>query len=465
MTSRNLLPARSTTAGFPARPSRSDGHGAQRPEISISRGARWAFGLALFFSVSRLHLSFGPLAALRPPFVFSLLATALLLGQTTAWKPQRLLRHWIWKGIAVIVVFAVLGVPFSIYPGRSLSFILAAFSRAIWAGILTYAVAGSARGTTFLARTLAIAGVATCFLALLVNERDVDGRLAGAYTYDPNDLALVACMTLPLVVWYCMERNHRLRWFMALTIPVLLLALIDSGSRGGFLGLAAMVVGTVMLGLRSAGKRLRRLSIAVLVLGAVSIPLAPADYRQRILTIWESDADYNFTSESGRIAVWKRGWGYATSHPVFGVGIDNFTTAEGRLSSLARDREVAGRGMKWSVAHNSYLQVLSELGFVAGAAFLLLIVGSIVELTVSEARQPRVRGLAAGTLGPLLGISILGYAVTGIFLSFAYYDAIYVALAMSAAILVRRGSRGRRRGPFARLGHAIDARTSPVSHS
>src|SRR2546426_7538451 len=46
----------------------------------------------------------------------------------------------------------------------------------------------------------------------------------------------------------------------------------------------------------------------------------------------------NFTEESGRIEVWRRGVGYMLQSPILGVGPDNFQTAEGRLSPFANRR-------------------------------------------------------------------------------------------------------------------------------
>lgn len=405
-------------------------------ERDVSPMARWAVGLAIFLSVSRLHQFIRPLGIIKAPFLLSIVATVLLLTQTPIWKPGQLFGHWIWKCLLILIVFALLSVPMGIFPGHAFDFIKDAFSRAIWIAILVYAVARTRKGARFIGLTLGLAGFTAAVLALRLGRHDSEGRLSGGYTYDSNDLALIACVTLPFVYWYAVEKKNKYRWFVAATAIPLLSVIIKSGSRGGFLGLAAIVLGTLVLGIHNVSPRLRKISILLVVCSLASIPLLPADYRARIVSIADTDEDYNVTSKTGRLEVWKRGMQYAKDYPIAGVGIDNFPTAEGR-SDIAVERHRAGRGMKWSAAHNSYLQVIAELGFIAGTVFPIMIFGTIFQLLIKLGSRTRKEGPGADLLGPLLGVSLLSYSVAGFFLSFAYYDIVYVMLALASAILVR----------------------------
>jgi O-antigen ligase len=424
-------------------------------ERSVSSLAKWAVGFAIFLSISRMHQFILPLGIIRAPFLSLLFATVVLLGETNRWKPNHALKHWIWKGIGVLVVIAVVGAPFGIFPGRSVSFLIDFYSRTIWIAILTYAVARTTQGARFIARTFMFAGIAAVLLALKIGRIDNAGRLAGGFSYDPNDIALVANVTLPLVYWYCVDKANKFRWLVALSLIPLLMVIIRSGSRGGFLGLAAVVAGMIFLGFHRVSPRLRRTSIVVATLAIASFPLLPGSYRERVATIF-GEEDYNMTSSSGRWEVWKRGLRYAITHPLTGVGIDNFRTAEGKLSGLAEERQREGRGLKWSAAHNSFVQVFAELGLIAGMAFVVLIFKSTWHLMVKIGKATRAQGPNADLLGPLLGVSMLAFAVSGFFLSFAYYDIAYILLALASAILLRMlgmpSRRGRRAGsaaPFA----------------
>ena len=132
--------------------------------------------------------------------------------------------------------------------------------------------------------------------------------------------------------------------------------------------------------------------------------------------------------------IWKRGMGYAVARPVFGIGLGNFPSAEGR-SRVALQQFSQGRGWKWSAPHNSLVQITSELGFIAGSLFIVVIVGSIASL-VRTFRETQ----GQDQLPAFLALSIVGYAVTGFFLTWAFYDLPYVLFGLAAGVLVQYSS-------------------------
>ncbi len=71
--------------------------------------------------------------------------------------------------------------------------------------------------------------------------------------------------------------------------------------------------------------------------------------------------------------------GYMFTHPIFGVGVNNFSRAEGR-SDIITERQAAGRGTKWSVAHSSWVQIGAELGIPGLAALLVFYFGGMQRL-------------------------------------------------------------------------------------
>jgi len=54
--------------------------------------------------------------------------------------------------------------------------------------------------------------------------------------------------------------------------------------------------------------------------------------------------------------------GYMVARPFLGVGANAFPQAEGRFSAYGRERQAAGRGVRWAAAHNSFVQVGAEPG-------------------------------------------------------------------------------------------------------
>src|SRR5206468_9895768 len=129
------------------------------------------------------------------------------------------------------------------------------------------------------------------------------------------------------------------------------------GSRGGVLALLATSIFIVLRYTAiSFATRLGTLAVVAIVL----IGTATDRYWEQMSTIL-SDSDYNYTSETGRIQVWRRGIGYMLQHPIFGVGPGNFGAAEGTLSPFA-ERQRFGIDVRWSAPHNSYVQAGAELG-------------------------------------------------------------------------------------------------------
>lgn len=395
--------------------------------------------LSVVLTVSRAHMAVPVLSALKLPLILNAIG---LLSVMQRFRPlQRAVsRSWIWRSLLTILCFAVVGIPFSIYPGRSLDFLTEAYIKAIIIGLLAFAVAITSGGVRSLAKALLAGGVIAAVLALVWARKDGDGRLSGAFTYDANDLALISCVTVPLCVWYFFDEKGLRRWLALVATGLLLFVVMKTGSRGGFLGLATVAAFFLLAGATLQARRTTRLALGILICAAVAVPLAPAEYRARLMSIGASEEDYNFTSYSGRIEVWKRGLSYVAQRPVFGVGLNNFRTAEGKLSDVARERARDGRGMKWSAAHNSYLQVLVEIGVISGVLFFGLAMA--VPLTLLRTARSSQIEIASETdfLAVCVGASLVAFAVCGFFLSFAYYDIVYILQGLAAAILAGRAS-------------------------
>ena len=147
---------------------------------------------------------------------------------------------------------------------------------------------------------------------------------------------------------------------------------------------------------------------------------ASDQYWEQMQTI-TSDSDYNHTSESGRLQIWGRGIGYMLQNPVLGVGPDNFSTAEGTLSPLAK-RQQYGVGVRWNAPHNSYVQIAAELGIPGFLLYVAVIVSAF-----------RALGRAA-PLTSALTASLLGFVVGSFFLSLAYSEMLYTLVALAVGV-------------------------------
>jgi O-antigen ligase len=215
---------------------------------------------------------------------------------------------------------------------------------------------------------------------------------------------------------------------------IFIIAIIRTGSRGGFLGLIA--VGLFMLfGFTQIPRRLRIGAVAAATAGLFLV--AGPSYWESMATLLNPKADYNWSGESdtGRMEVWKRGIGYMNGRPIFGVGVNAFAVAEGTISPIA-DRQDIGIGVKWSAAHNSFVEIGAELGYPGLIAFILLFVAAFRSLRgKGDSRAPPgSERFQRAVFAQTLTASLVGYLVTGFFLSQAYAAFVFITLGMVVAM-------------------------------
>ena len=196
---------------------------------------------------------------------------------------------------------------------------------------------------------------------ILVYRREVGVlRRFAAGDADPNDLAMTLALALPMA-WYLGATYQRpvLRWVCRLYIPVALLAIGLTGSRGG---MVASVVGLSIIPLTlskvSANNRAIALAL-ILVSGVVAVRYVPSALIQRFASTTSEVEDARL---GGRFKLWVAGVKAFTYRPVVGYGPVSFKRAIDPF--LYQESQVA---------HNSYLSVLVEEGLVGFFLFMMMI--------------------------------------------------------------------------------------------
>ncbi len=400
-------------------PTSRPGQGAARePAAARLTPIVWLATAAVMFFVGRVHEILPSLTGSLPVgklVVFASLAMVSMQGKMGAFvKP---LRSHYGLFFQLYVAAILLSIPFSIYRGGSVQ-----AARAILGGdialvlIITGAVRLSADLEVLIrAMVVSVAMLGGAMAAGLGEEVVAAGTLRQGISeyYDPNDVALLAAVTIPFALH--LIRDSSRMWRAVGIVGGLLSAMIvvKSGSRGGFLALVAVLLPTLFL----VGSVLSvRLRVAVVVLLLASTMILPANFTNRISTLTSIENDYNTTAETGRLALAKRGVGYFLSHPLTGVGLGQFGTAEG---AWAAERGLVG--FRWSAPHNMYTQAAAELGIVGIVAMLGLLVTNIrsgghasrLRSTGRIDDQQARRGFAIRT-------ATIGFAVGATFLSAAY---------------------------------------------
>ena len=384
-------------------------------------------------SVGRVHQLFPVLLTLKPVLVSAVLAIGLFLLQQSGQRRVGLLRSPTTVCLVGLLVWSALSVPAALNQGLAFH----AWTDFVRTIVMCLVLAGGLRGERDVERVMLVYfGVTVVYTAMVLLQFQLGAdswRLGRLYYYDSNDLATLIATAMPLGLYFVLaQRRPVVRGFAVVGLAVLMVGLVRSGSRGGLIALLA-VAAFVLLGFTTIRAR-ARLAGLVVILAVVGIS-ASDRYWTQMQTILHPHQDYNSTSDAGRLKIWERGLGYMADRPVFGVGMHNFGVAEGTISPLARFQE-RGIGVIWLTAHNSYIQVGTELG-VPGLLLFVGVVATAFRSLRRVARHPARASPATGDVARLaqsLMAAFVGFAVGAFFLSLAYSDMLYTLAALAIAL-------------------------------
>jgi O-antigen ligase len=183
------------------------------------------------------------------------------------------------------------------------------------------------------------------------------------------------------------------------------------GSRGPWIIMLLLSLGIVIGKLLYANRKQRWIIIAVSILVAVLLLAFFYPYLSNTLDVTFREAQAiesgdNTTSLGHRIELWKASIAMFLSHPLFGVGMQQFRfQLEGMIAAGQAPRSIAVFGH----AHNEYLEFLAN-GGLFGFSYLLVLYGAPV---VFFLRQLRIRIFRRqNATVPLAGlVTVLSFAL------------------------------------------------------
>jgi probable O-glycosylation ligase (exosortase A-associated) len=401
---------------------------AEPRELDQNETPFWAL-MAFTFILLIAPQNFLPIGALRPALLAGAVAAgAYLLDRIrrgrplTDFTPEIVLAGF-------LAGWAVLTIPFSYWPGGSISFFLALYLKALiifWLIAHVVVTVSRLRIAAWLLALMSVPLAGAAAIHFFAGEFLPDGarRIPGyeaALTGNPNDLALMLNLILPLVVaLFRLTPRVSLRYLLAGIILLDVAAVILTFSRAGFLTLA--LVFALFLWKFGRQKRLG-LILAALLTASVAIPLLPSGYSERLSTISDIQADITGSAQQ-RWNDAKVAAHYTLQHPIVGAGIG--------MDELAMNEQ---RGPEWKKIHNVYLQYSVELGLPGLLLFCLLFRSVYRSVQWVQARSRNVEGrqdlfkLAEG-----LQIALLAFAVAAFFypVGYHYYFYYFAGLAVAA---------------------------------
>jgi O-antigen ligase len=431
---------------------------------------RVALSLLIVINVSRIHQHFSILAKLRPALTLATLALIyafmnpklVQLKGIYKTKPARL--------ILAMFIMACVSAPFGLSLGGSGRYVLESFSKVFVAAILLIAAIRNGRDLYTFVWAYVIGCGIIAWMSVFVFGMSRSGSLAvrlnDLYTYDANDLGVVMLVGLGLTLLVLQLAKGWARVGAITTLLGIGITIARSGSRGAFLG--GMVTGLALLILVTSIPLWKRLGIIVVT--ALSLMLAaPPGYWDQMKTMLNPKEDYNWTESTGRKEVFKRGMGYMMRYPVFGLGINNFWRPECMDTRFERvQTHMAGKGIRCTPPHNSYIQAGAELGIPGLTIWLLMVFGGIWRMLRIRRKMPSTwsRGSPEEQLlfhaPQYFAVSMVAFAITSFFVSFAWIDIVYMLTAFMAGLQIAMERRGVEAGPAGPLPvRAIPRRGTP----
>ncbi len=442
-----------------------------RPPRSPLAGSALPVGLVLFAGLA------GAVAAVKPSYSVALVgavAVALLVGANVTILPVFLILTMFTEslslghgltigrlgGVLALLVVAVYALLRGVGGLRPSALLATAFAFGVWIVASTY----WARFPTGVASDLGKYGLvisySLSFPVLVRTRRQLEAIFAtlsiGALVFglvsiatfaashsstyrssglqgDPNTFALYQAMSLPAALALAaLTARPRRRLVLYAAVGVIVISIASTVSRSGLLALLAVVLLTLVAPWRVFfRRRSQKLAYAaVLVAGAaVTAVIGSSSLLARISS---SGGDRG----SGRIDLWGAAWHGFRAHPWFGIGAGNFPhqvidllQATPGVNDSAAYIPHIGR-----VVHNSYLGMLTELGIVGLAIFLLLIGLTGVALVRSFRRARAAAERTYERFSLAVAVALAAFMVSAFFLSIELNKPLWILVGLALTL-------------------------------
>lgn len=273
---------------------------------------------------------------------------------------------------------------------------------------------------------------------------------------DNNNFAMWVLMTIPWCGYLMLWSDQRwVRIVMGISVPLMLLAMIGTNSRGGFVGVAA--VGVVYL---FFSRRKIFVVTMIAVLAGLLLAIVPQErfdrYFNRVETIQTYEED---ESAQLRLTAWSFAIDRANLTFPLADGFDAFRGNKNTKTGLYRE------------AHSIYFEVLGEHGWIGLFIFLLwLIQIGLKALQIYRRCRHEPELFWARDLGFMAMLSLSAYMSAGAFLSAGYMELLILISAFvictDAQVRARLAERQRDARPAPGQGarqHAVATGRTPTN--
>lgn len=188
---------------------------------------------------------------------------------------------------------------------------------------------------------------------------EIEGRVVSTFE-NPNVLAEYLIMVIPLVFTVVLlGRTHKGRFVGIISVASLVACLVYTWSRGAWLGI---ILGMIVFLLMYSKN-----TMTAMFFGVLAIPLLPAILPSSIVSRFASIGNLSDSSTSYRVFIWRGVLNMLKDYAGTGIGIgyDSFKLVYPAYAFSAIESAPH--------SHNLYLQIVTELGVIGLAVFLIFI--------------------------------------------------------------------------------------------
>ncbi|WP_144392674.1 O-antigen ligase family protein [Pleionea sediminis] len=272
--------------------------------------------------------------------------------------------------------------------------------------------------------------IANVMLALVVIRNGGTGP--GGYMRDENDVCLALIMALPYAYFGLFMDNitKKQKALITLAAIIILTAILVTQSRGGLLGLVA-VIGMFTLMSKRPVKNGLLILLCTAIIGGTIISMLPPDYISDMAGITNTED----STADERLWSWSIGWVMYLENPFFGTGAANYPWTNHFYYEMSPMWEPGRRFMGGRAAHSVYFTVLPELGTLGTILFF-----AVIKVIYNRCRDVR-KSLSSHLdvtefkkfylLFSAYLCSLIGFLIAGAFISVLYYPFIWYLLGMT----------------------------------
>jgi O-antigen ligase len=400
---------------------------------------RPAWGLLAIIAVVPLEGLFKDSDLSAAKVIGASLALVLLLQLAVGQLPGERLRSSMWRLLLGFLALYLL----SFWVSDSSEMSLGHF-RELAVGLLLFAITlliGRELNLAMMCRLVTLSVGLTCIMAMFSTKYQDEGRAAGLLS-DPNVFAMLIAIAVPMALWLVLNSPNRLQRLFWIACCLLLLAgMTKTNSRSGLVVLL-ISLGIVLVHYREQVARLRPRHLGFAMLGlAILLPAAvavmPDTYIARIqsLTYLKSGVnafkDDSLGRRSSYIVVGSK---MIRENPLLGSGPGTFPlhyATTGYAKAFSANRKV---GDLYRRAHNTYLEIFSEVGVPAGLLFTAMVILALYNLWYARRLWLQQGNHKQADMLTHLCMSMLAIGLFLMFLSAPNHKYLWIMLALSSVL-------------------------------